>query len=35
VLRNPLDDVKSDLRRVTLPSMMQTPAAPAGRAGKK
>ena len=27
LLRNPLDDAKSDLRRVTLPSMMQTPAA--------
>jgi pilus assembly protein CpaB len=27
LLRNPLDDAKSDLRRVTLPSMMQAPAA--------
>ncbi len=27
LLRNPLDDAKSDLHRVTLPSMMQTPAA--------
>jgi len=27
LLRNPLDDAKSDLRRVTLPSMMQAPGA--------
>ena len=35
LLRNPLDDAQSDLRRVTLPSMLQAPAAPAGRSGKK
>jgi Flp pilus assembly protein CpaB len=31
VLRNPLDDGKSDLRRVTLPGMMQSSAAPPAR----
>jgi len=30
LLRNPLDDTKSDLRRVTLPSMLQAPATPGG-----
>jgi pilus assembly protein CpaB len=35
VLRNPLDDVQTDLRRVTLPSMLQAPATPTGRANKK
>jgi pilus assembly protein CpaB len=35
VLRNPLDDAQSDLRRVTLPSMLQAPATPGARANKK
>ena len=36
LLRNPLDDGKSDLRRVTLPAMLQSLATPGGRAsGKK
>jgi pilus assembly protein CpaB len=37
VLRNPLDDGKSDLHRVTLPSMLQNPGTgtPLGRANKK
>jgi pilus assembly protein CpaB len=35
LLRNPLDEGKSDLRRVTLPAMLQTPAAPGGRASRK
>jgi pilus assembly protein CpaB len=36
VLRNPLDDGKSDLRRVTLPAMLQGPAPSGARAtGKK
>ncbi len=35
LLRNPLDGAQSDLRRVTLPSLLQTPAAPAGKANRK
>ena len=34
LLRNPLDDTQSDLRRVTLPAMLQGPAA-AGRVAPK
>jgi len=35
VLRNPLDDAQSDLRRVTLPSMLQEPATSAGQPKKQ
>jgi|SRR6478609_617256 len=35
LLRNPLDDAQSDLRRVTLPSLLQSPAAPGARTNKK
>ena len=35
LLRNPLDDGKSDLRRVTLPAILQSPVTPGGRASGK
>ena len=35
LLRNPLDDGKSDLRRVTLPAMLQSSATAGGRASGK
>jgi pilus assembly protein CpaB len=34
LLRNPLDDGKTDPRRITVPAIMQSSAAPAGRANK-
>ncbi len=34
LLRNPLDNAQSDLRRVTLPSLMQSPATPGARTNK-